>query len=73
MTQHDDDRPDADDGSKRPLISGARGGLIYMVTGVVVTYTIGAVFPGSSGIIAIIFIAGIFVAFPWIARRGGGR
>ena len=54
---------------KRPLMSGFRGVLIYIVSGVAATYIFEAQAPGSGDVVGLVFIASTLVAFPWMASR----
>lgn len=58
---------------KRPLISGFRGVLIYIVVGVAMTFILEGQIPGSGSVVGLVFLLSTMIVFPWIASRADNR
>lgn len=58
---------------KRPLMSGFRGVVIYIVAGVTLTYILNAQIPGSGNVVGLIFLLSTAIAIPWIAGRASKK
>ena len=56
--------------NERPLMSGFRGVLIYIVLGVSVTFLASAVGgEGAATVVGLVFLGSTMFAFPWLAGR----
>ena len=54
---------------KRPLMSGVRGVLIYILAGIALTWFFEDQSPGAGSVVGLLFLLSTLIAFPWMAGR----